>query len=166
MPNRTQSVLVGGLVVGILSTSVLSFINILCCAGVIIGGVVGVWHYTTTHQLTIRSEQGALMGALAGATGAVLAVVLNQLLIAIGLDFGMANTGEFMQQFGQELSPEQRNLVERFQSGQLGLLLTIGATLFNMVLFAIFGAIGGAIGASVFQKGDAAAPEAPRSDAW
>ncbi|NBB75233.1 MAG: DUF4199 family protein [Bacteroidetes bacterium] len=153
MPNRTQSVLIGGLVVGLLSTSVLGLINLFCCAGVIIGAVVGVWHYTDDHQITIPSGQGALIGALCGVVGAVIAGVLNQILIVIGLDFAQAMQESMMQNFG--MSADQLEQMRQMQRGQQGgLLWIIGGTLFNMVLFAVFGAIGGAIGASVFQKGE------------
>lgn len=152
MPSRTQSILLGGLVVGILSTSVLGFINILCCAGVIIGAMVGVWHYTEEHQLTIESGQGAIIGALAGVVGAILAGVFNQILMALGLDFFSQGMREMMmQQFGGEMSPEQMEMMQQNQGGS-PLFMLIGVA-FNMVLFSIFGAVGGAIGASVFQKG-------------
>lgn len=153
MPNRTQSVLIGGLVVGILSTSVLGLINILCCAGVIIGAVVGVWHYTEEHQLTIPSGQGALIGALCGVVGAIIAGVLNQILVAIGLDVTAALQESMMQNLG--MSADQLEQVRQMQQGQQGgVLWIILGLLFNMVLFAVFGAIGGAIGASAFQKGN------------
>ena len=152
MPSRTQSILIGGLVAGILSTSILGMINILCCAGVIIGAIVGVWHYTEEYGLTIPSGQGALIGALCGVLGAIIAGVLNQLLIAIGLDAATALQESLMQNFG--MSAEQLEQMRQMQQAQQGnALWAIAGTLFNMVLFAIFGAIGGAIGASVFQKG-------------
>lgn len=154
MPSRTQSILIGGLVAGLLSTSVLGMINVLCCAGVIIGAVVGVWHYTEEHRLTIPSSQGALIGALCGVLGAVIAGVLNQVLIMIGLDF-TATMQEFMMQ-NFDMSPEQAEQMEQAQQGNA--LWAIMGTLFNMVLFAIFGALGGAIGASIFQKGDDTQP--------
>lgn len=153
MPSRTQSILIGGLVTGILSTSVLGMINILCCAGVIIGAMVGVWHYTEENSLTIPSSQGALIGALCGVIGAVIAGILNQLLMTIGLDFGMAMQEQFMRNMG--MSAEQLEQMREMQQGQQGnVLWTIGGIVFSMFLFAIFGALGGAIGASVFQKGD------------
>ena len=164
MPSRTQSILIGGLVVGALSTSVIGIINLLCCAGVIIGAMVGVWHYTETNRLTIESGQGALIGAMAGVVGAILAGLFNQLLVVLGLDIG-GNTQEMIQQFSQMqgnggISEDQLQML--LQNSWVFVLL---ATAFNVVLFGIFGAIGGAIGASVFQKGGDAPtpPSAPPS---
>lgn len=154
MPSRTQSILIGGLVAGLLSTSVLGMINLLCCAGVLIGAGVGVWHYTEENRLTIPAGQGALIGALCGVVGAVLAGVLNQLLVVMGLDFATAMQENVMRNFG--MSAEQLAQMREMQQAQQGnVLWAIMGTLFNVVLFAIFGAIGGAIGASIFQKGDA-----------
>lgn len=153
MPSRTQSILIGGLVVGVLSTSVIGLINLLCCAGVIIGAMVGVWHYTETYQITIESGQGALIGALAGVVGAIVAGLLNQLLMVIGLDY-MGGMREMMQQFSQMqgdtgMTDEQMRMMQ--QGSWLVMLLGVA---FNIVLYGLFGAVGGAIGASVFQKGD------------
>jgi hypothetical protein len=153
MPSRTQSIFIGGLVVGLLSTSVLGLINLACCAGVIIGAMVGVWHYTEEYQLTIPSGQGALIGALAGILGAIIAGILNQILVAAGLDFAAGFRETLMQMSNMEMTPEQMEAMEQ-QAQQGNWFLMLAGTLFSMVLYAIFGAIGGAIGASVFQKGD------------
>ncbi len=155
MPSRTQSILIGGLVVGILSTSVLGLINLACCAGVIIGAMVGVWHYTEEHQLTIPSGQGALIGALAGLLGALLAGIFNQMLVAAGLDFAAGFRETIMQMSSMQMSPEQMEQMQQAQEGSW--VMMIAGTLSSMIIFAIFGAVGGAIGASVFQKGDDAA---------
>lgn len=153
MPSRTQSILIGGLVVGALSTSVLSVINLLCCAGVIIGAVVGVWHYTETYQITIESGQGALIGAMAGIVGAILAGIFNQLLVVVGLDFA-GDMRAMMEQFSQMQGDAGMTFDEQMQMMEQGswAFMLLG-TVFNMVLYGIFGAVGGAIGASVFQKG-------------
>lgn len=166
MPSRTQSILIGGLVAGVLSTSVLGLINILCCAGVIIGAIVGVWHYTEENQLTIPSGQGALIGALCGIIGAIVAGILNQVLIAIGLDFATAMQESVMRSLG--MSADQLEQMQQMQEAQEGgIMLVILGSLANMLLFSIFGAVGGAIGASMFQKGDdASAPEPDTPDVW
>jgi len=144
--------ILGGLVVGVLSTSYLGIINIACCAGVIIGAMVSVWHFTDTQQLTIEAGDGALIGAGAGAIGALVAVVLDVSLVqplGIGLDQAMM---DFLQ--GVDLPEETRQQFEaQAQQGtspsQIGISLVFG-----LIINAIFGAIGGAIGAAVFQKGE------------
>lgn len=157
MPNKTQSILLGGLVVGILSTSYLSFINLLCCAGVIIGGLVAVWHYTSENDLTIPAGQGAAIGALAGVVGALIGAALNWVVGVVGLPDSQ-EVSQTIQSLitgsgAQDMSPEQeeqmRAMQERFSSPMF-MIIGIGV---SMAVSAVFGAIGGAIGAAVFKKG-------------
>lgn len=147
MTPRQQSILTGAVVTGILSTSYLFFINVLCCLGVILGGVVATQQYTARTQGPVESGDGAVLGALAGAGGAVLQPMLNWALRPFGL--GMRDItlrwAESMQ--GQPgMSPE---MMQSMQSSP-----GMGAILFNLVVgvvvYAIFGAIGGAIGAAIF----------------
>lgn len=150
MPSKTQSILLGGLVAGLLSTSYLGLINLACCAGVIIGAVVAVWHYTNTYNLTISGGQGAAMGALAAVIGAVIGGLLSYLLQFIGIP-GVQEL--FQGSFEQFLSEEQLEQLEAQQemAENIGaVLLGIGI---NMLIYAIFGAVGGVIGANVFKKG-------------
>jgi len=152
MSPKQRSMILGGLVVGVLSTSYLGIINIACCAGVIIGAMVSVWHFTDTQQLTIEAGDGALIGAGAGAIGALVAVVLDVSLVqplGLGLEQAMM---DFLQ--GVDLPEETRQQFEaQAQQGtspsQIGISLVFG-----LIINAIFGAIGGAIGAAVFQKGE------------
>lgn len=156
MTPRQQSILVGALVAGVLSTSYLAFINVLCCLGVIIGGAVATQQYASRGGGPVASGDGAVLGALAGVGGAILSQVLNRILRPLGLGMQeiVMSWMEGMQ--GQGMSPE---MMEQMQSSGGGM----GAMLFNLViglvLYAIFGAIGGALGAAFFggdeQSGDA-----------
>lgn len=151
MTPRQQSILIGAVVTGILSTSYLFFINVVCCLGVIIGGAVATQQYTSRTRTSIESGDGAVLGALAGAGGAILQPLLNWALWPFGLgvrDIAM-NMVERMQ--GQPgMSPE---MMEQMQSSP-----SMGVILFNLavgiVVYAIFGAIGGAIGAAIFREDD------------
>lgn len=156
--------LVGGLVTGVLSTSYLGLINVACCAGVILGAIVSVWHYTNDQGVTIEAGDGALMGAAAGAIGAILSTILTLAIIqplGLGLDQVMM---DFIQEM--DLPAETREQIE-MQSEQGSSIggMVFGAFL-NLVLFSIFGAIGGAIGAAIFKKGDSGeeAYQPPASD--
>ena len=153
MPDTKQSLILGALVSGILSTSYLSLINLLCCMGVIAGALVAVWHYTETNELTIPTGKGAGMGAVAAIGGAAIALVLNLVLIQMGIRHDLAFAEFMMNRLGDQMPPEQLESLE----AQLEAPFELGPYLLNGLLgFAIsgaFGAIGGAIGAKVFKKG-------------
>lgn len=138
---------------GLLSTSYLSYINVLCCLGVIAGALVAVWHYTDTNELTIPTGKGAGFGAMAAIGGSLIAIVLNLVLIQIGIRHDLAIVEFFVNSMGDSMPPEQLEEMER----QLEAPFEIGPYLLNgifgIAISAAFGAIGGAIGAKVFKKG-------------
>lgn len=153
MPDKKQSILMGALVAGILSTSYLSLINILCCLGVIAGALVAVWHYTDSNELTIPTGTGAGLGAMAAIGGALIALVLNLVLIQVGIRHDVAVTEFMLNSFGDSMPPEQVEAME----AQIEAPFAFGPYMLNgligFAVSAVFGAIGGAIGAKVFKKG-------------
>lgn len=153
MPDSKQSILLGALVTGLLSTSYLSYINVLCCLGVIAGALVAVWHYTDTNELTIPTGKGAGLGSLAAIGGTVIAVVLNLVLLQMGIRHDLAMVEFMVNSLGDAMPPEQLEEMER----QLEAPFEVGTYLLNAIfgiaLLAAFGAIGGSIGAKVFKKG-------------
>ena len=153
MSPKGQSIFIGGIVVAVLSTSYLGLINLLCCAGVIIGAMAAVWHYTSENELTIPAGEGAVMGLSAAALGVVLATIINFILIKMGIRHDLMISEFILGQFGGSMPPEQVEAMEE----QMTQPVTIGAYLVNgligIVVSVIFGAIGGAIGAAVFKKG-------------
>lgn len=153
MSGKQQSILLGSAVVAVLSTSYLSFINCLCCLGVIAGAMVAVWHYTQTNQLTIKPGEGAVMGLMAGLIGAVIALVLNYILMQIGIRHDAALLNAMLDMFQDSLPPEQYDELvrQRDEPTTLGSYLTSG--MIGVAVSAIFGAVGGAIGAALFKKG-------------
>jgi hypothetical protein len=161
MTPRQQSILVGAVVTGILSTSYLGLINTLCCLGVIVGGVVTTQQYAARTAGSVPSGDGAVLGAFAGAAGAVLSAVFDVMLRPLNLDSRSIQQGlqeQLMQMGGgQGMSPE---MMQQMQGEGPGLLSVMGlAFLFmNLILFAIFGAIGGAIGTALFGEDDAQGP--------
>ena len=151
MTPRRRSIFVGALVTGILGTSYFSLINLVCCLGVLIGGAVTVQQFTSRTGTAIESGDGAILGALAGAGGAILTAIFDWGLRPLNLDSqsvtqdmfsglmqGMEGQGGFSPEMMQQMQGEQ----------------TIGAILVGLVVGiivnAIFGAIGGAIGAAIF----------------
>jgi len=154
MTPRQQSILVGAVVTGILSTSYLGLINTLCCLGVIVGGIVTTQQYATRTRGSIPSGDGAVLGAFAGAGGAVLASLFDVMLRPLNLDSSSISQ-DMMEQFMQGMEGQQGmspEMMQQMQGEGPGLLSVMGlAFLFmNLILYAIFGAIGGAIGTALF----------------
>ncbi|PSQ77536.1 MAG: hypothetical protein BRD35_03485 [Bacteroidetes bacterium QH_7_62_13] len=152
MTPRQQSILIGAVVTGVLSTSYFNFINTLCCLGVIIGGVVAVQQFSSRTGAAVEAGDGAVLGALAGAGGAVIGSVLDRMLRPIGLDSQSISQGmmEGMMK-GMEGQQDMAQMMEQMQQdGGGGAMMFLFGLALNVVLYGIFGAIGGAIGSSLF----------------
>lgn len=156
MPSKLNSLLLGGLLIGILSTSYLGFINMACCAGVILGAMAGVWHYTNENDLTIPPGTGAGMGVMMGIIGSLVALALNYVVGLVGLPDSEAISQQIQQMFmgGGEMTPEQEEAMEAMQDQANNPAFRAMQIGIGFVVTAIFGAIGGAIGAAVFKKGE------------
>lgn len=163
MAGKWTSILIGALVATVallISTAIADPTNpvgsigssAICCLGVIAAGLVAVWHFTSTNEITITGGEGAGMGAAAGALSAILTGLLTYALIAAGL---LPDPEVVMQEMLETMPEDQRAMAERFGgvgSGPVGWLI-------NAVIYAVVGAIGGAIGAAIFKKGGAAPTE-------
>jgi hypothetical protein len=157
MSTKQNAILVGGLVGGVLSTSPLSAINCLCCLGVILGALAGVWYYTNEENTSIEAGDGALLGAGSGVAATLVSLVLTLVLSSIGL---VPGTEEQLQAAMQQegMTPDAREMLKNiaeFAASTVGMIVLTGAT---ALVYAIFGALGGAIGASIF--GDDGAEDA------
>jgi hypothetical protein len=157
MTTRQRSILVGAVVTGILSTSYLSFVNTFCCLGVILGAIVTIQQFTSRTGRSVEAGDGAILGALTGVGGAVLGSLFDAVLRPLNLDSNTVSR-EMMKGFmegmeGQQgMSPE---MMQQFQ-GETGLAMTLVGLVFSIVIYAVFGAIGGALGTALFGGDEAA----------
>lgn len=157
---RQESILIGAVVTGVLSTSYLNFINTICCLGVIIGGVVAVQQYVSRSGISIQAGDGAVLGALAGVGGAVIGSILDAALRPLNLDSTSISQGmmeNFMQGMqGQEgMSPE---MMQQLPEGGGGMMTFLFGLVVGILINAVFGAIGGAIGAAIFGTDEPVGP--------
>ncbi len=156
-PPKLQPALYGGLFIGVLSAlPVVSAGNCCCCLWVIGGGVLSAYLMQQAHPYPIKAEDGALSGLLAGAIGGVLAGLLS-IPIAMLL-------GPVQQKFIESIAanpdvPEQYRemLGNMSRGGALG-LFGVAAALVNVVVYSIFGLLGGLLGVAVVKKKDLPPP--------
>jgi hypothetical protein len=153
MPDQKQSILLGAAVAAVLSTSYLGLINCLCCAGVVIAGILTVWHYTDTNQVTVPAGRGAMMGLAAAALGAFVAIFLNFVLIKMGVRADLMIQQLIIDRFGDAIPPEQVDQMRDQMERPVTFVSHLLSGLIGVLVSAIFGAVGGAIGASIFKKG-------------
>lgn len=152
MPSKSQSILLAGAAIGVAAT-ILGLIPVigscLACVAYIGAGIMAVWHYTDRHHLTLSGAQGAGMGALAGIVAMAVGGVLSFLFMSLGL------TPPLRQIIADQLDVSGMDSSQADQIMEMASspLFIIGIVLVALVIYAILGAIGGAIGASLFKKG-------------
>jgi uncharacterized membrane protein YeaQ/YmgE (transglycosylase-associated protein family) len=146
MSARLQPAFWGGLFIGVLSAlPIVKFGNGCCCLWVVAGGVLAAWLAQSNQPQPLRAADGALLGLLAGVIGAVIAT-------PIGLLFADWERGlllRFIDSSNAEIPSEFRDMLENSAAGVMGQLLGF---VVNLVLFAIFGVLGGLLGAAMFKK--------------
>ncbi len=153
MPDKKQSILLGSAVAAVLSTSYLGLVNCLCCAGIIGGAMVAVWHYTTNNEMTISAGTGASMGAIVGVAAVVISAILNLLLIKAGVRSDLVISNLILDQFGDSMPPEAYDQMVEAMNTDVTLGSYLKSSWIGLLLGPIFGALGGVIGAAMFKKG-------------
>jgi len=149
--------LAGGVALGVLSAlPVIGAFNCICCAWAVAGGLFAAYLCVKDSPVAVTLGGGAGLGLLAGAIGAVV-----NLLFSLPLQFllnrdGDAEVSQFLQGMlanAKDVPPEVRQAVEDLASrGDLGTMTLVFGFLGNLVLFPLFGMVGGAIGVAVFEK--------------
>lgn len=138
------SALIAGAVLGTLANlPLLNFLNCILCLWVWLGGIFAVYLYRRFEhgESSLSVGQGAAVGALAGLVGVLVGAVVYALTSVITLPM--------MQSLARTLD------VDLPMQGSDASAI-VGSLIFfvvaNMVLYPIFGAIGGLLGAGLFWK--------------
>src|SRR5690349_1281991 len=144
--NKLKPALLGGLIVGLLSS--IPFVNYCCCIWAIGGGGLAAYLYMKSSPMPISTGDGAVLGALAGVIGAVLYLV-------VGVPIAYFISGAAM-----EDAFRQANIHLPFT----GALLFIVSGLVGGLVLLVLSVIGGLIAVPVFEKRRNALPPPPPQD--
>lgn len=160
----------GGLSIGILSTlPFVSAFNVCCCGWVITGGVLAAYILQANSPQPISNGDGAVVGLLAGAIGALVAGALS---LPINMIFGPLQQRVLMNLISKmpnlNLPPEfQEGMMKGSQGPESAAAAVMGmfVTIFVMAFVgAIFATVGGLLGAVFFKKKVPAIPPPPYQD--
>ena len=134
--------LAGGCIAGFLS--VIPIVELGCCLWAMVGGAVAVYILTTSAAAPITYGEGAIVGILAGLVGAVISGVIDLLFGIIGLGVGMV--------FLERLADHIPQLEEYVGMATIGAGIMVVVLFLSIIIFAIFGTVGGVIGTAIFAK--------------
>jgi hypothetical protein len=147
-PNMLTPALIGGAVAGILSG--IPFLNCLCCLWIIGGAVLASYLLAKDSPASISSGEGAIVGALAGISAAVvdslIGIPLHGLNVAV-----MRRMIERLSEFADEMPSGWENWLGRAGGGVSIAMFLLGLFV-SAAIFAALGALGGIIGVSLFGK--------------
>jgi hypothetical protein len=146
-----QSILLGGLFIGVLSA--LPIINVAncCCLWIVGGGLLAAYLEQQNQQRSLPVARGALLGLGAGVVGAFI-----WLFASLALDSVVAplqqRMVEAMLRGADQMPPDARAMLESIgDRASTPFRFIVG---FVFVLFAgmVFSTIGGAVGAAFFKR--------------
>lgn len=146
--------LIGGVLLGILSSvPVISIFNCVCCAWVVGGGVLAAYLYVKDSPVSVTLGRGVSLGLLTGVIGTVVSA-----LFLIPLHFLTGGTG-VMEQLRQAMDqmpnvpPETRQMLESLTSREgAGTFIYVFGLIFMLVVYCLFAMAGSAIGVAIFEK--------------
>lgn len=161
MNNKLKPALIGGIVLGILSViPFVSAVNLCCCLWAILGGMLASNLYVKSSPTPVKAGDGAALGAIAGAVGAVISVILG-----IPIDLAM---GPIMRRMIvsllQNVDPRQAEMLRaQWEASSSDVASIIIQALVVAALLFVFAIVGGLIGVAIFEKrkGPAAPPPPP-----
>ena len=156
MPAKLQPALLGGLAIGVLtSLPVVNIVNLCCCAWVVFGGALAAYLMQQSHPGPVSAGDGAMVGLLAGAIGAVIGTLIS-VPIAMAMGPFQLEMMERMLESSRDLPPEVRGWFEQWRASMMtratfGMALIFGL-LFSLFVYSVFGLLGGLLGAVMFKK--------------
>ena len=164
-PSKQRPILLAGLVIAAVSgLPGLSLVNCCCCAGIIFGGAFATYLYQKEFRpehLPIESSDALIVGLLAGLVGAAGATILSTLIAfatgPIESEFIlniMEKVLDRLVESGSIPSSVADDVMQQIEDSTEN-SLTFGGMIagffFNVVIFPIFGMLGGLVGYGLFR---------------
>lgn len=147
-PSMLTPALIGGAVAGILSG--LPFLNCLCCFWIIGGAMLAAYLLAKESPVSLTAGDGAVVGALAGLSAAVVDSLISLPLRGLNLAV-MRRMIDRLSEFADEMPSGWESWIDRSAGGFSVAMFFLGLFL-SAVIFAAVGTLGGVIGASLFGR--------------
>jgi hypothetical protein len=165
-PDKFIPALYGGIIMALVSTiPFISFVNCLCCAGIMLGGFLAVFFYKnnfTPDTPPFTSGDCMIVGLIAGNIGAVAASFLSLLFLKLFGNVMLDAIMDWLRQMNVDIPKESWDALESARAGHTGLFTFLLQMVGNIFIYGVFGLVGGLIGYSVYKpKGQSMMPPPP-----
>ncbi len=158
--NRLAPVIWGSSVMTAISVlPLINFINLFFCAGIVIGGYIGVIsYYRQIHDTSVRLtyKDGVIIGILSGILSAVTVSGINIIMLMYSKANPVTETMSMLGEFGKNLPPEvntqMNKLADEFNKYGFSPTLAIFTFISNIIIYPLFGAIGALLGVTIAEK--------------
>jgi preprotein translocase subunit SecY len=148
--------LIGGVLLGILSSlPVINLLNCVCCAWIIGGGMLAAYLYVKESPAPVSLGNGVALGLLTGIAGGIISALFSLPLHFLINRGGMGMAEQLRQALDQvpNMPPETRAALESiFSRGDMGTVFFALSLLITLVISCLFAMLGGAIGVAVFER--------------
>ncbi|MCC6866447.1 MAG: hypothetical protein IT280_09855 [Ignavibacteria bacterium] len=159
-PNKFTPVIISTFVMVFVSLfPVLNLINLICCAGIILGGASGTWYYARQLEKAgefIQNKDGIMIGLLAGIISAIIYVIFSTTILMLSKQNPVEMIYKLTEQYKFSIPPESEKMLhsiyEDYQNNGFSPFM-IGIELVSRIFsHCIFGPVGGLIVASIYNK--------------
>ncbi len=147
-PSPFVPALVGGVAAGVLSS--LPLLSCFCCLWIIGGAMLAANIYAKNSTVSLTPGDGAIVGIFSGMAAAVAASLVNLAFQPMNRDVAR-RVADQMSQLFPNMGPEWDSVLRASSQGTSPAIFLL-SLLVQAAVFAVFGALGGVIGASLFGR--------------
>ena len=139
----------------------LNFLNMICCAGVMLGSYLGTAYYhkqLKNNNELIQFKDGASIGLLSGILSALISMFILTLMTIAFKQNPVPMLYEMIDKQGITLPPEAENLLRKisdeYNKSGFSITITIVNLIAYLITYPLFGILGGILGVALFRKRD------------
>ena len=160
MPSKFTPVIISSAVIIIISLfPFLNFINLMCCAGVVIGGAAGTMYYNSRLKQVggqIQYKDAAAIGILSGIISALIVVIGTTLMTIVVKQNPIPELYKILDTEGINIPPEAEKFLQRiseeYSKNGFSITLTLVSLGADLITYPIFSTIGGMLAVAIFGK--------------
>lgn len=159
-PSKFAPVFISSMVMLIISVfPFLNLINLICCAGIVLGGAAGTFYYSKQLEKAgqvIQNKDGIMIGLLAGMISAILYVISSTLIVMASGQNPIELVYKMTEQYGFQIPQESQRMLEQvysdYQRHGFSFIMIAVELVSRVISHCIFGALGGLLAASIINK--------------